>query len=143
MNICITTTSPRHSSSSCQSFLGDTSLIRCALGGPLQQSQAVTTEHLLLPKQPASIPLNSSIWIHFSFPQSSMPGSDCHGCTVTPLSYQILNLKPQCSPLPWPWALPPQNCDLERQNMAHRRVNWPGCQRYSLKDGMCHVIQQG
>lgn len=98
-NICLITTSlrlaaDRHSSSFCQNILGDTSLTRCALGGPLHVTTHTfatesSTEYLLLPTRPASIPLNSCIWIHFldsllhSLPWTSVPGSDCHGCTVT------------------------------------------------------------
>lgn len=153
INICVTTTSLRlaadtHSSSSCQNFWGIQALsgvhwvVPCMLQHtPLQQNQAVTTENLLLHTQPASIPLNSSTWIHFSLPQSSMPGSDCHGCNATfILSDTQWGLKPSCPPLPSPWALTLQNYDLDRENMAHRRMNWSGCQHQSLKDCMCHGI---
>lgn len=37
---------------------------------PLQQIHAVNTEQPLLCTEPASTPLNSSVWIHFSLPRS-------------------------------------------------------------------------
>lgn len=142
MNICISTTSlrlaaDRHSSSSCQNFLGDTSFTRCALGGPLHVTpHTFATEsssdqgtsfspHSQLP--PHRIPAFG--FIHLSLPQSSVSASECHGCTVTfILSDTQQGLKPHCSPLPWPWALTPESHDLDRENMAHRRINWSGCQ---------------